>query len=118
VQNTFKQKAAQEKLVKLIPSVNFINIHARIFRMKFWFQSRNVTRKKDVRTKKRAFNVDEIDGWKACKKYYLMIFVCFFTLKWRQCTASSKRLGTTALVHRTDQKNSTFKTKQKLFVDF
>jgi len=39
------------------PGVNFINIYARVFRTKFWCQSRNVTRKaakKDVRTKKRT----------------------------------------------------------------
>jgi len=35
--------------------VNFINIYARVFRMKLWRQSQNVTRKaakKDVGTKK------------------------------------------------------------------
>ncbi len=42
-------------LMKLTPSVNFINIYARVFRTKFWRQSQNVIRKaaeKDVRTKK------------------------------------------------------------------
>ncbi len=42
-------------LMKLTPTVNFINIYAYIFWTKFWRQSQNVTRKaakKDVRTKK------------------------------------------------------------------
>jgi len=48
-------KAACKMLVKLTGGVNFINIYPRIFRTKFWCQSRNITRKaakKDVRTKK------------------------------------------------------------------
>ncbi len=48
-------KAACGTLMKLTPTVNFINIYARVFRTKFWRQSQNVIRKaakKDVHTKK------------------------------------------------------------------
>jgi hypothetical protein len=37
---------------KLTPGVNFINVYMCIFHTKFWRQSQNVPRKKDIRTKR------------------------------------------------------------------
>ncbi len=39
-------------VISLCLGVNFINVHARVFCTKFWRQSQNITRAKDVCTKK------------------------------------------------------------------
>jgi hypothetical protein len=44
-------KAVSKTLVKLTRAVNFINILCARFSYKIWYQTRNITRKKDVRTK-------------------------------------------------------------------
>jgi len=51
-ENTLIQKAAHKMLVKLTPAVNFINVKRANFLFKSSFKGQNVSRKKDVRTKK------------------------------------------------------------------
>jgi len=61
------EKFARKTLMKLTPSINFINVNAHVFCMKFWRQSWNISRKScQKRTFVRkicTFNVDEIDTW-------------------------------------------------------